>query len=988
MGMDNQIMLRSRVLYPLLIVSVVLIIYSHMIFYLHGQLNFGNYVFPVGSKSYVNWNLFWNPFLGGGTIVSNPQGELYYHVVLMPSYPIFAFFGSNVASKFFIIFSTLILAFGSYFFLLEVVKNRTASFLGTLFLILNPLFIQIISNGDFYIFAYEGLTIFSYIFAVRWIKSGKYVDYNILLAGFLFSFSVALYQLFIASLIFSFLLLTFLIIFKLKNRERRFCNLFLKFSLYYTIVLSFTLPFIISSVILSHIINGNSSALTPGDLEINSASFLRTLLLLNYNPNVGFTGVEIATGPLISNIWLVVYSLLIFLMLAGFLFFKKKGQFLYLTFFSLIIAFFGSGTNSPIGIINKYLHSNLIVFTVMNAGYYWSWLILTLIYSLLIALFFSALQNREFKFFPRRMKRIQVKVLSGITRNLSSNRKLYVVLITIFVVILLIPVSTQSYYSNIDGSGIRSQSVPSTYYDMSESISRQIGTSGSGVAFFNPSYYITINNNTSNNLVNPAYISQEIRTPELPIYGNPPAISNFYNYWLYSQFYNNLTNSMSSLFGLEGVSYFVVLNNTNPFLGSYYLPNSVNTSTYALVGNQSGIKELIGGDGYSIFKSNFLVKEASYVKNYTEVLGSFDTLNNMASVGFNLSNLAVIYPNAVTSKTFFTYIGNTSMIILPNINSIYSLEMPLLGKYEINLTPSFNKSDHSSQWTSSSYYNNNIASTGIPYFFNFPSNVLVAKGDASLNAKYVSQINGKDTLLIHFFGQENVSGNISIDMSGMSYNLNTSSFSQSKSDGELYWALLPINVTDQVSNLTIKSISGINGVQSVYIVPNSILHNIDNSISKIARNGKISFLLQDKSSFVDGLPSFSNISNSWTFQAINNSNFNVFQYSNLLNGNIRVISNSNGINVFGNSTLPILLRVPYDSEIITSKNTLLIPAFGGVDMILSTNGSTDKFNLHPILYSYTQKAIIIPIFIVMISLIMISIDLKRGKKYKVRNGKY
>lgn len=964
------------------IASILVLLFSILAFYyrlisgFNGETNFGNYVFPTNINIFKQFFIFWNPYYQGGSLISNPQGEIYYTIALYLTFPVFYLFGSIIASKFLIILSTFFLSLSGYFLIKENVDSELATLIGALFFIFNPLYIQLIANGDFYVFIYQGFVTFSLVFLIRWYKSKKIWNYNLLVSIVFFSFSTALYQLFIMS----FVLVTIITVLFLINSGSKDKDLLksskriiAQLAIFIALSMLLVLPFITSSFTLLGTLSGSSSPLTLSDFSSLSNSFTNTILMHNYFPNIGFESVKLAFGSIVYFLWNSIYEMMIFFILCAFIILRPRRIMLFISLSVIVSSLLSSGTDSPISFLNVYLFTHFSIYRSLNGGFYWSWLLMSPLYSIGLSISLTALNKEAHsshlsssKVFQKHFKR---KVVGQIIKES------YIIVTLIILVILILPVVGQGFYGNSYGSGIRYQKTLTSYANIMSYVSGPSNNLNDGTAIFNPDYYITINNNTKNNIINPINTYMSVRIPGLPGYANYPLGSNFYSYWLYSQFYANSTNELAQLFGVMGINYYVALNGSNPFSGNNYLPNSFNANAAMLLNYQKNITKVTTEVGYTVYRSNITNQIASYVSNYTEVIGTDFTLNSMASNGANLSSLALFSPYDISKTNFESFLQNSSVIIFQNNCSLLSLIFPLLESYKLN----------SKGWNNSEYYENNIASTGVSYFFSLPTNVVVGNANNNLTAKTYIKTKGNFDLLLNYFTMKNVTGNLTVNIAGRKYSINTFQSNQSSNNGELAWNSQDINLQPGNYTITVSSKSGkLNAIQGIYLVPNESLIDYEKNTIKLLNNYAPIILLQKSNSFTRENLVYNSTSYKLSLTKSRSQLPNLQGLSNLVPTGNNIFTNLyNGYLVNDSKKAPILVRVPYDSNLASvNRNTIMVPSFSGTGTIIISTSHQDKVKVTPIYYPYIYYSFIIDFSVIsmLVTICTIRWKLPKGKK--------
>ena len=155
--------------------------------------------------------------------------------------------------------------------------------------------------------------------------------------------------------------------------------------------------------------------------------------------------------------------------------------------------------------------------------------------------------------------------------------------------------------------------------------------------------------------------------------GGTPSQNQFY-YNLYAEFYNNETRFMPELFSLVGVKYFVIMNNlTGISSGLGFGLNITKLMKY-----QSGIVEITKNKYYELYESKYNIRALEVIKNFTLVLGNFNTLNYLNYIGMNLTQTPIIFSSDINK--------NDARILLPHVNTIITSEFTNYINFTKNLT--------------------------------------------------------------------------------------------------------------------------------------------------------------------------------------------------------------------------------------------------------------------------------------------------------------
>lgn len=827
-----------------------------MLFYT-GYIQWGNFAFPLNANILNSFNtLTWDGYSYNGIPVISPWISFFGN---FNNLSIIAFGGTlnlNVAIKFYILFTFFYMAYSFYLFTASISKYQFSRVSATIFILTNPISLQLIGQGDPFQFFVWGLYFLSLLFLFKSSKKeGGIRKVFLFLSISLLSLTVSIPQIFYLGTV---LYIFFIFYFYLTtSKSIKLVSLFAPFKvtlMAISVLFLLSMPLLLTSFLGVYNLSPNSEIANPlSNFSFYSAHFINMLFINSY-PSMPITNL---LGSLnnyyITTIWIIaIDSFVIILLVSGFLFKDKK----MILFSTLIIleALLGSGYYSPISGLNIYFYTHIFGYQVLNTSYYWEWLAISPIYAILLMqlidhlstntkLFsgiivisrFSIIKNNQC-----RTRKIRIIISPSSFKKIKISYKLFV-LITLAILVIL-PLAGQGFYGP-GNSGIHKDNVPNSYDSLVKKLDGFIGNTSTGVAYFPPSNYVYFGNNT-NGVSQPLLTEPGFRSPGTPSYLSPPVISSDFSCYVYTQFYLNKTPFIAQLFSILGVKYFVTLNGVIS-ASSMHIANNRNPTE--LMKYQKDVIPIFYNNNYTIYESTLNVNVAQSVKGFSIYSNNYNDLMYSADLGVNISKEAPLFTNDLSSSNFDFLLNNTNSLILCSQNSLTTLAIDKFTNSKNSINPLSNSNNYLSSpnegWISSSDletenisyiisdpYSFSITSSNIPKSYSFNVNetgnynlwaeVLLN----SVNSKIKFQINNKNSYV-----DQNLT------------NITT---------GSMQWVKIPFETNNVQNSLNISSLNGLNGIQKIVIIKQGKVKTEEKIITNIIHSRNIPLIYLSNSGLI------------------------------------------------------------------------------------------------------------------------------------------
>ncbi len=619
--------------------------------------------------------------------------------------------GESIRIYFFV--SSLFLMYSFYLLSSKFSNSRWIRIFSTLFFMYNPFQITQLSAGDFLIFFYEGFLLVSIFFMLVAIKNKKMLNIY-WVVSFIFMFLTA------GELQFSYLGIPLYIIifssefFILKESKFRVEMIVYKIILYDIIlILVFLLifmPLILPAYFGSYIslISHSPIAESLSEYASFTDNFQGVLFLMPYSytgekiGNIATNGLFITSGILfhayLDILYLCILILLIFSVVV-------RGINLKIYFISAIVsAILGSGPHSPVKFIPIYLYEYLPGYPLLNTSYYWDWIVIVPIYSILILIILSKLWPRA-----KELKNIKISFISSFIKRVNLIKK-PVVIIFVFLIasLLIVPIATQSYYYD-NGNGILDRGeYEYNYSSMSNQLCVLEESHPGGVIFAPPGPEIYKNGSNCCNHATFSYANyMSFRELQLPSYGSGPSNNTAIDFYFYSLLYGNTGTHDKVNIGLImsylDMQYIVILKNMTQYTNSAYNYLNIQMNKF------TGLKIIDNSKNYEIYSSLYKPVSVLYSNTFFIDIGNLYSLNALESNNYDINHVIQVYSNALSYSNFWFYLNNTSGIELQNLSYLNYLYLDSTHYKTINPTEYVKKNSSSYfpryNWANGSYYN-------------------------------------------------------------------------------------------------------------------------------------------------------------------------------------------------------------------------------------------------------------------------------------------
>ena len=819
-------------------------------FLYQGYIQWGNFGFPLKPNILNSFkSLTWNPYAYYGLPVETPWISLFGNISSASIILLGGLWNLNIAVKIYIFLSTFFMAYSFYLLIGCFSKSLIARGFSVVFILANPLTLQFIGQGDPFQFIIWGIFFLSLYFLLKSLKiMGKTMKVYLFVSVTFLSLTVSVPQLFyLGSILYViFIFYSIFIEGKLKlSGLKKFFKILLSTI---PLLLLLIMPLILPTLFGAYNLSPTSSIANPlSNFIANSSSFPNMLLMNSYST----LDTAVLLGGLrttfLSNLWSVITTVFIIVIFSsGIIFMDKKMLFLELVI--ILAALFGSGYASPIFAVNTYLYTHIFGYQVLNASYYWEWLIIVPLYAILTAMLIDHLieialnlENYAFEFMITKSKplsfnkfeyehRIRLHLLP------RQSKVLLVIAISVVVMLLAPPLLGQGFYGG-GNSGIHSTNVPASYTQLVRKLDELVGGSSVGVAYFTPDNYVYFGNN-SKGVSQPLLVDPNVRSPGIPSYLAPAAVSNNFFYWLYTEFYLNETNQVAQLFSVMGVKYFVTLNGVIS-ASSLYLANSENATK--LMQYQKDVKILFSNSNYSLFESTLNTNVANSVKGFTLMSSNYSSLSDAAAIGVNLSKITPVFTGDLNSTNFNFFLNNTTGAIFTNSNSLLTLAIDKYTNSNDTINPlSYVNNYYSStnQGWLSSY---TLETSNIGGILTDPYQFALTSSNKPMSAHFNVNHQGNYSLYAEVMVmQPNSKMQFTIDGESTIIDSNITSF---------HWIKVPFQTNSTKNDLSITSLYGLIGIQRVVIVKSGLISNEIDMVQKIMKLKGIPILYLNDSGY-------------------------------------------------------------------------------------------------------------------------------------------
>jgi len=841
----------NRLIVPLLIIIIIeLAIYFRMLQF-NEYIQWGNFGFPLKINIYNSLkSITWDPYYYNGMPVVAPWISLFGNLF---SFSIIIFGGLlnlNIAVKIYWLIATFFMVFSFYLLVGAFVRSTISRIIAIVFILLNPLTLQLIGQGDIFQFIVWGVYFLSvWTFKKYTISVDSYRRIFLLISLVLLSFTVAVPQIFYLGVpLYIIFIFYFLLIEKGNFSKRAFLALIKTLLLSLSLLAMFIMPLVLTTLFGAYNLSPTSSVANPLINYIVYSATPFNLLEMNAYPMLPNT---VILGALNSHIFAEVWSLAIGVLVFFTLLYGtavRNVKMLFFEFIILVAGLIGSGYSSPISSFNVFLYTHMPGYQVLNASYYWEWIIIVPLFAIILSMMVENMFSAYTKHHPSNNTfnyTIKLKERAGIPiRKIKSKLPLCLLIVTFLLIFttILPPLVGQGFYGG-GNAGIHQDNVPQSYNSLIAKLDGLVGNSQVGVAYFPPDNYVYFGNNT-NGVSQPLYNEPGFRSPGVPCYGSPPVVSSNYFYWAYTQFYMNRTRNIAQLMGLMGIKYFVTLKGVVS-ASTLFIANSANASD--LMRHQQDVKLINDTSSYDIYESTLNVDMANSANSFTLFSSNYNTLMYAAELGINISGLSPVFTGDINQSNFNFFFNHISSMVLNSNQSLTSLAIDRYVNDSNSIDPLLytNNYDYSTNqgWINS----NSLYYTNAYYIISSPYPFAITSTNKPITSTITTSGPGNYTLWAYILDSPVPASSMEFTLNDKSTVVNTNIGS---SMDNFFWVRIPVRVNSSSIKLTVTSLSGINGIERIVLLKKGAVSAEIAYINHSIETRHINVLYLDKSGAV------------------------------------------------------------------------------------------------------------------------------------------
>jgi hypothetical protein len=842
--LQNVFRKRSLII-PLVIVVVEVIIFFRMFLY-QGYIQWGNFGFPLRPDILNSLkSLTWNPYVNDGLPVETPWISLFGNISSASIILLGGLWNLNIAVKIYIFFSTFFMAYAFYLLIGRFSKSLIARGSSVVFILANPLSLQFVGQGDPFQFIIWGIYFLSLFFLLKSSEiTGRKEQLYLFLSVIFLSLTVSIPQIFyLGSVLYAILIFYSFVVDKRRLKLdglKRFVKILV--ATFFLLVL-LIMPLILTTLYGEYNLSPNSVIANPLNNFIAYSASFPNLFLMNSYPMLNTT---VLLGNLstvfLSYFWSIITIVFVIVIFASGVIFVD-GKMLFLELVIISAALFGSGYASPISAVNTYLYIHMFGYQVLNTSYYWEWLIIIPLYAILTGMLVDHLvnfaSNFEFKTTTRDtifFEKFEHKHRIALNLFPSQSKVALIVVLAVVAMLIAPPLAGQGFYGG-GNVGIHPTNVPESYSQLVQNLSDLVGNSSLGVAYFTPDSYVFFGNNT-NGVSQPLLNDPGVRSPGVPNYLAPPIVSINFFYWLYTEFYLNETHNVAQLFSIMGIKYFVTLNSVIS-ASSLYVANSENATQ--LMQYQNDVRLLYSNPDYSVFESTLNVNVANSAQGLTLMSGNYNSLSGAAALGVNISKMVPVFTGDLNSSNFNFFLNNTKSMIFFNSGSLLTLAIDRYTNSSDTIDPlSFTNNYYYSP------YQGWMSSTGLEtsnnnYILSDPYPFAITATNKSMSSNFTTGSSGNYTFYAQvLLSQPDSKMQFTIDGLSTQIDSNIQGFQ---------WIRIPFHTNSSKNELSIKSLSGLNGIQRIVIVKSGLIGDEIVTLQQFAKSRGIPVLYLNNSGY-------------------------------------------------------------------------------------------------------------------------------------------
>jgi hypothetical protein len=782
----------------------------------NGYIAFGNYPLPYAAAQYSAYMTppwVWTPYQYYGIPDANPWGSLMGYITSAgPRGLLAAAFGPLGAAKLYMVGSTFLLGVSFLLFSRSMIRRPVGQFLAAAFVLAGPFQVALYAQGDFQQFVSEAMVLLGLFVLWQAIQRPDRRWLLFPLSLWLLVLSISTIQIFVLG---SALYVVFALVFVYRSRPRpRFVAAAVPVLLRFAMLPVLLAPLVVTVLYGSFNVGPSSPLALPLTTFVTYGSepyrlfFLQGYFTLEYNL-VALLG----TGIALAWIGLVI-AFLAAVWVGGLV--VRDARILLCFLIALAASLFGSGGVGPLAPFNDYLYLHVTGFQVLNASYYWDWMLVVPAYAIAFGALYDDLREHSRVTAVPAPPNLPGRLVERVRRRYrrSTLRALYggfaTGLVLLFLMVAGIPYGLQAPYHG--PSGMRDIDYPSDFAQVSTVLGRLIGDQYAGVALFNPDLNWFLNN-SSLTVPNAYFLFPTVRTVGITVYGAYPTTENTFAYWVYQQFYENTTRYVGALFATVGVEYFLVFNRTQSGSGYHgtFLNFSENRSADGLMRYQVGVVPAYVSGDFTVYRNLFYGGVANAATNLSIVAGGYEELNALAYAGVNLTDQAFLFTTDLTPGSCAKELALVARVYTEDLNALLSLAL------DCAYTSSANPLDFVSSdlgpgqgWTDStrvlggptavdSWPQTLAISLGGRHVLTIP---VTARGcDPNCSLWLPVRFSGDGGILNFSWGGRSVGYNTSRGYDGV--------------NNSMAWVQLPFSIPDGTGALTVTAHSGWNAIGSV-----------------------------------------------------------------------------------------------------------------------------------------------------------------------------
>ena len=882
--------------------------------------NFGTPLILTFSHSFLPTSLTWSYDTSYGAPVVSPWIYLLDRSYMSLLFLFGGMWSPGDSMKLFVLFSTALFALAFYWFSFYFSHRIIPRVLATLFLLLNPVSVQYIMQGLVTSFFWYGCYLISLVLLARGTTTHDTTRTVKLLASACFlAISIGDPSTFYVGVPLYFLFLIYFSFVDSRVTESPAIRSFLKtLGLTFSFFLLFLAPVIATSIHSAYNITPASSMAHPLSGYILYSESLWNMLTLNADPALPLY--SIVASPYVSEIWYLSIEIVSLAVLESGIIFRDR-RLLYFDAIAIVACLFGAGYYSPIASLNVYLYENLPGYQFLNDAYMWEWAIVAPLYSVMLTIVIDKLILAT-----RSEVATENNESTRTNEVLRSNSKTRIIriitafLISVLLIVIGVPLEEQVYYGN---DGIHSTVLPTDYLTLEKQLKNLIGDSNLGVAFFPPDIGLVFGN-SSGGSIDPLLLNPYYRIAEPQQYTSVPAPSDYYFYWVYNEFYSNQTTNIAQLMGLMGVKYFVTLNNVD---------HNGRLSTL-LMNYQKNLTCLYSSSNYSIYESILPIGLGGSFENLTLLTGGYQSLLNAASMGVNISGLALIFQSDMNSTNFNFVMKKASGIVFSDGVDFQSFAITkFLNDTDVVYPTKF--VSHYSYSIDREWVQNSVLYTWpqtIPYssIASVPYAFTLTQSHEKLEMPYSTHTGGNYTIWALVFNSPVSGSTLTFSVDNQSY---TQSTVYSGYHGAFKWIRIPL-VVGGPGELVVNQ-SGFNGIAEIALIKKGAVSNETAYLQSYVNKSNIEIVALNGSMSSQAIHSIHQINNSSKTRGI-----------------LRITNNPNYYTINGIASNDNLIRFNYFNSVRpTVSGVSEIPVLGGINYIMITTGNITEISFTSVEYS-------------------------------------